>query len=168
MSNYNIHHKDRDPGNNAESNLQILCCKCHRALPKSRRKADMDVIATTFSPEYRRRLLEKAGYHCGICSGLVSDSLSEDSCLRCGREVNTACHPTTEFGFLRLSKGLLLCFECRDAYYAEVFRRIDRGEYIPDALTWRGSTEGIRIPDREKVVPLPCPPGEMRIYGRIG
>lgn len=37
-NNLEIHHKDSNFKNNCLSNLQVLCCSCHRRLPRKRRK----------------------------------------------------------------------------------------------------------------------------------
>jgi hypothetical protein len=168
MPNYDIHHKDGDPGNNEEANLLPLCRKCHRVLPKSTDRSNKDIIAVTFSSEYRQQLLKRAGNRCGLCSRPISDTLCENACIRCGKEIDITANPSGESGFCRYENGSMTCCQCNYGWLNESLRRSERGEYPADPITWRANAEGIKIPYWEKMTLPPIIPGEMRIYGQVG
>lgn len=169
MATFHIHHLDHDPGNNAEPNLQVLCCRCHQTLPKSLYPMNRRIVGTKFTSEYKEELLEKARGYCQRCFCQIerpSSPVSRTRCLRCGEKVDTSAYPTGERGFHRFENGSLLCHVCLGDYVAEMVRRGERGEYPPDPATWRGESGGIKIPEHSRMITPESTPGVMKLFPR--
>ena len=65
---YAIHHKDGNPLNNDDSNLSVLCPKCHQAEHRNNKKPRGDVyIIAVFKPKKRKQLLQRSNYRCAKC-----------------------------------------------------------------------------------------------------
>jgi hypothetical protein len=163
MPTFHIHHQDHKPENNDESNLQVLCRKCHQSLPKATPSAKRRILGVGFSTEYKIDLWKKADKTCQLCRQpipLEDVPVGKNSCLRCGENVDTSKNPNGEFGFHRFEDGLLMCGHCKEAWVVETLRRAEAGEYQPDPITWRGQTPGVKnwsIDAMEEIDPIYSP-----------
>ena len=66
LDNIHVHHKDLDPGNNIESNLQILCRSCHTKLHNKWRKHSKETRKKTSIALKWRKLSEETKKKIGL------------------------------------------------------------------------------------------------------